>query len=906
MSSSLAPESLVAYPIDGLDRLKSCSEIQLPAQNKAWLVNQASSWVEPVLALCEQLSALSRQPNSAHLQPIYAQLLQLFDASGIVIVLGEHCFSFGLLTETGQVNGVLAWLRQNSVGGCFRCNGFNKAIPLAFYYPVQLGGVLAVGLDETHDLGLVWLRSPGDYQGWTEQQLLMADLLAGLKRHQLDSDAVPNQDCLVEFDTLPSRLTTPSQFQLLAAEQSFRELADAAPVLIWLSDLDKACYWFNKTWLDFTGRTMSEEVGNGWTEGVHPEDFERCLDIYIRHFEQRLPFRMEYRLRRHDGEYRWIDDSGAPRINAEGVFEGYIGSCVDITEVRNSKAANDFFNVSHEIIFSTDLSGIILDCNQRFVEVSGYSRPELIGQPIRILKSGLHDEAFYTRLWQAVCKEGYWHGEVTNRNKKGEIFSAVTTITSVRDAAGVAIRYLVIASDISAVIEKHRQLQDLAYYDSLTGLPNRLMLISRLEQAMTRVQRDGGCLAVLFLDLDGFKAINDSYGHDVADAFLVAISQEIQALLVEGDTLVRIEGDEFIVLLNQLANQRDADRQIKQILTACNQPMVLKNLHFRGSVSIGVSFYGQGFANLDLDSDSLIRHADQAMYLAKQNGKNRVHYFDDRIDALSNTRYETLNQIQEGLAANQFLLFFQPKVNMRNGELVGVEALIRWQHPFRGLLEPLDFMAVIEHHPMSVALGNWVIESALRQLGLWQRQGLDIPISINVDARQLNQHDFVELLQQRILAYPNFRPGRLQIEILETTAIYDREYATHIILACQKLGVEFALDDFGTGYSSLTHLRQLPINSIKIDRSFIKSMDQDHQDLAIVDSVIRMASHLGHEIVAEGIETLQQGEMLLAMGCDIAQGFLIAKPMPAEQIPGWLQNWQADSRWLAMAKLPKV
>ena len=686
--------------------------------------------------------------------------------------------------------------------------------------------------------------------------------------------------------------------ELVSSEQRFRNLANAAPVLIWLAGLDKLCYWFNQTWLDFTGRSMEQENGNGWAEGVHPEDFNRCLEIYISNFNKRLPFRMEYRLRRHDGEYRWIDDNGVPRFNQNGEFEGYIGSCTDVTEIRNSKAANDFFNISHEIIYSTDLKGIILDVNQRFLEITGYQREEVIGESVRLLKSGVHDSEFYANMWRSVANTDFWSGEVTNKNKAGTLYSAVSSITTIRDTSGQAMRYLAIASDITAVVEKRRLLENLAYYDNLTGLPNRLLLMDRLEQAMSRAKRHGNYLALLFIDLDGFKQINDSYGHEIGDEVLINLSQRMKQVVRETDTVARLGGDEFIVLLTELANQELAETPIDHLLKACSSPLIVQKLALSVSASIGVSFYSHKTEHQALEMDTLIRQADQAMYVAKQSGKNRFHCFDDLADSAINTRHETISHIQTGLALGEFVLHYQPKVNMRTGDVLGVEALIRWQHPLHGLLEPAAFLPLIENHPVNTELGEWVINTALAQLSQWQQQGLNLPISINVDARHLNQHNFLSNLKTAIETYPDFQAGSLEIEILETSAIFDHKTVNQLIADCQALGVEFALDDFGIGYSSLTYLRQLPVKTIKIDRSFVFDMDTNTADLAIVESMIGLVSTLGRKVIAEGVESLAQGEMLLKMGCDIGQGFAIARPMPAEQIPEWRGSWKPCENWL--------
>ncbi len=414
----------------------------------------------------------------------------------------------------------------------------------------------------------------------------------------------------------------------LASENLFRSLANAAPVMIWLSGVDTLCYWFNATWLAFTGRTMEQEKGNGWAEGVHSEDFNRCLEIYLTNFKQHLPFRMEYRLRRYDGEYRWIDDSGVPHFNYKGEFDGYIGSCIDVTDIRNSKVASDFLEYSQEIIFSTDLTGNIIDVNSRFLEVTGYQREELIGKHVRILKSGAHDKHFYTQLWTSIIETGSWNGEITNKNKQGKFYSSITTIHRIFDNTGQPIRYLAIASDITALVETRDQLKSLAYYDTLTNLPNRYLLMDRLRQAIARIKREGGYLAILYLDLDGFKQINDNYGHEAGDNVLMTVAQRMKQALRDTDTVARIGGDEFLVILPKFKFQNMYETPIKNLLKVISTPIIQEPLTFNVTASIGVSVYGGETAQLDVDINTLIKQADQAMYLAKQSGKNRYHFLE--------------------------------------------------------------------------------------------------------------------------------------------------------------------------------------------------------------------------------------------------------------------------------------
>ncbi len=687
--------------------------------------------------------------------------------------------------------------------------------------------------------------------------------------------------------------------QLILSEQNFRDLTNSSPAMIWIANIDKKPAWFNASWLSFSGHDLEHELSHGWQNSMYTEDHGRCLEIFNSHFNQRLPFQIEYRMRSKEGEYRWVDCNGVPRFNSEGTFKGYICYVNDISATKYSEVANDFFNSSHEMIYSTDLQGFIVEVNDRFLQVTGYNRDELLGRHIRIIKSGLHGNEFYVDMWNAVINTGFWCGEITNRTKNGEAYSVVSTITTIKDEMQNPIRYLAIASDISTVIEKRRQIEQLAYYDSLTGLPNRLLLKDRLAQAIARVGRLGNCLAIVFIDLDGFKLINDNFGHNTGDEFLIAISQLIKQTIRESDTVVRIGGDEFIVLLTDLENEQAADTPIEHLLKTCQTPIKINNLSLSVSASIGFTIYKDlsDIERVEVDVDELISQADKAMYVAKQSGKNCAHRFDGQVDDMSNTRTDTLRNIEHGLKHDEFVLHYQPKIDLHSGELMGVEALIRWQHPTRGLLGPYAFLSLLDNHPLGIELGYWVLNSALIQIDTWRELGLNIAVSINIDARLLHQPDFLSKLQGALAVFPNHQPGYLEFEILETNALQDRAQSIKIIQACKDMGIKFSLDDFGTGFSSLTYLQQLPIDIVKIDRSFVGTLEKDSKDYLIVKNIIGLVNNIGYDTIAEGIETIEQGEILLTMGCKYGQGYYIAKPMPAADMPTWKANWQIPETW---------
>ena len=557
--------------------------------------------------------------------------------------------------------------------------------------------------------------------------------------------------------------------------------------------------------------------------------------------------------------------------------------------------AASVFSHAGESIIITDTAGIIVDVNEAFTTITGFNREEAIGQNARILKSGQQSSEFYTEMWQTLQQKNYWTGEVWNRRKDGEVYAEIKTISAVHDEQGSTTHYVAIGNDITTMKEHQEQIERIAHYDILTNLPNRVLLADRLSQAMLQCSRHEQSLAVAFLDLDGFKAVNDAHGHDMGDELLIVLSARMKEALRENDNLARIGGDEFVAVLVDLATVEDCEPILERLLLAVFEPVTIDGVVLNVSASIGVTLYPQDNSAADL----LMRHADQAMYKAKQLGKNRYHLFDTAQDDAVKVQRESLEAIRRALDNHQFVLHYQPKVNMRTGLVVGVEALIRWQHPERGLLSPIEFLPVIENHAMMVEVGEWVIESALTQIGQWQAMGLNLPVStsVNIAAVQLQQPDFTVRLTNLLAAHPNVEPRYLELEVLETTALEDVHLVSTIMNDCMALGVNFALDDFGTGYSSLTYLRRLPASMIKIDQSFVRDMLIDAEDLAIVEGVIALAKSFKRDVIAEGVETIEHGTALLQLGCELAQGYGIAKPMPASDVPTWINDWKPDVSW---------
>jgi diguanylate cyclase (GGDEF)-like protein/PAS domain S-box-containing protein len=652
-----------------------------------------------------------------------------------------------------------------------------------------------------------------------------------------------------------------------------------------------------KSMLGYADNEIKDEISE-WESLIHPDDKDSALstlEVFLNN--KTKEYESEFRLQHKDGSYINILSRGFAVENEGGKITRVVGTNVDVTERKKTekklKLAANVFTHSREGIIITDAAGTIIDINDTFTEISGYSREDLFGQNTRILQSGQHSSDFYADMWQTISTTKQWYGEIWNKRKNGEVYPEILTISAVLNDAAKVQNYVGLYGDVNALRENIQKIEQITNYDALTNLPNRTLLADRLNHRMAQCQRHDTLLAVALLDLDDFKAVNDAHGHNVGDELLIILSQRMQEVLREGDTLARIAGDEFIAVFANLAQIQDCQLALERLLLLVSEPITVGEIVLQVSASIGVTLYPQDGA----DADRLIRHADQAMYLAKQAGKNRYHWFDTARDDAVNIRRESLDNISTALDRREFVLFYQPKVNMSTGEVVGVEALIRWQHPARGLVPPLDFIPTIEGHALSLDIGEWVIDTALSQINHWKSIGMTLTISVNISAYQLQQTNFVTRLSILLAAHPDVSPQDLSLEVLETSALSDIDHVTATMNASRELGVHFALDDFGTGYSSLTYVRRLPASLIKIDQSFVRDMLTDPDDLAIVKSVIGLARAFQREVIAEGVETIEHGTALLELGCHLAQGYGIARPMPASDVLTWISDWKPDDAW---------
>ncbi|UOA08213.1 EAL domain-containing protein [Methylobacter sp. S3L5C] len=606
-----------------------------------------------------------------------------------------------------------------------------------------------------------------------------------------------------------------------------------------------------------------------------------------------------------DGSLRIFDSVKVPLRSADDKIIGLLEVNRDITEKKALEeklqlAASVFTNTLEGImILSSD--GTILDINKAFSRITGYELDDIVGKNMRILNAGLQDNNFFETVWYNLNTKGHWYGEVWNRRKNGEVYAVMQSINTVSDEHQTSARkYVSLLSDITMIKEHENELEHIAHYDALTSLPNRLLLADRLYQGIAQSRRRGEQLAVIYIDLDGFKSINDNYGHEAGDQLLIAAAQRMKQALRDGDTLARIGGDEFVAILLDIGTIEASVPILSRILMAASRPVHFNQYTLQVSASLGVTFYA---STDNTNIDQLLHQADLAMYQAKLAGKNNYHFFDVVQDSHIRGHHESLERIRQALIAHEFVLYYQPKVNMQTAAIIGVEALIRWQHPSKGLLPPNIFMPIIADNPLAIDLGEWVIDTVLTQMERWTAAGLTIPVSINIDARQLQHSGFLESLRTFLAAHPTVNPASLELEVLEISAMEDLSKVSKVLEISKEMGFKFALDNFGTGYSSLTYLKRLPVTILKIDQSFVRDIIKDPNDQAIVKGLLGLAPAFDLKVIAVGVETIEHGTLLRQLGCDLAQGYGIALPMPANELPDWCLSWKPDPVW---ANIPSI
>jgi len=640
----------------------------------------------------------------------------------------------------------------------------------------------------------------------------------------------------------------------------------------------------NRRWAGMLGHepeALAPLTYDTWRGLVHPDDLPAAEDALSRHFGGTADYYdCQLRMRHAQGHWVWVHTRGRlwGRHPANGRPEWMSGTHLDITTAKRAEEAlrlyASVFLASPDGMMLTAPDHRVLDVNPAYCRATGYTREEIIGTV-----AALWSDPDNAPIARAVARDGHWRGERWATRRSGAVHPEQVAISSVHDEAGALSHHVTVFSDISHLKEYERRIRHMGLYDPLTDLPNRHLFITSLRDAMAATRHDGRLLGVATLDVDHLKAFNDGHGKVAGDALLRGLAANLEQALGEGDLLARIGGDEFAVMLASVASREALPARLEELHRAVADPGLALGRGQPFTASQGATLYPLD----DGDAEQLLRHASQAMYRAKQSGRDCTIVFDADSARDAEQRQHGLWRLREALGAGEFELHYQPRMNMASGEVLAVEALLRWRHPESGLRPPREFLPLLEGSPLELALGEWVLRTAVAEAA-----ALGVAVSVNISARRLLAPGFAELVGATLAAHPALPPAGLELEILEDEAVYDWQAAAPVFGEVRARGVRFSLDDFGTGYSSLVHLRHMPVDTLKIDLGFVQRMLESNDDAAIVESVIRLAAGFDLETVAEGVESTAHAERLMAMGCRVGQGFGLAPPMPAAELGQWL------------------
>ncbi|NGZ28612.1 MAG: EAL domain-containing protein, partial [Magnetococcales bacterium] len=587
---------------------------------------------------------------------------------------------------------------------------------------------------------------------------------------------------------------------------------------------------------------------------------------------------------RKDGTRFPVALSVTALFDDRGTLTGFMGIGQDLSEIKATqerlRMAEKVFVNAGEAIIITDIDAKIIDVNPAYSAITGYRREEILGLNPKVLKSGRHPPEFYQKMWQTIRETGTWEGEIWDRRKNGEIYPKWLSISSIRDKDGRATHYVGIFMDISRQKSTEEQLERLAYYDPLTNLANRALFRERLTHEMAMAARHERSLAVFFIDLDRFKYVNDTMGHAAGDELLQIVAKKLHTRVRASDTVARMGGDEFTIILTGAVRPEAISHIAQEMLDDIRTPLEIQGVEVRIGGSIGIAVYPQD----GTDYTTLTKHADMAMYLAKEKGRNNYQFFSQELQTRIFDRITLEDELHKAVTNQEFLLHYQPQYDLASNRVVGVEALVRWRQQGKGMVSPATFIPLAEETGLILPMGEWILETALRQTTLWHGQGADnLRIAVNLSPKQFQQPTLLPLVA-KLLEETSLPPTALELEITESTLMGNLEESIAIMKRLRELGIALALDDFGTGYSSLGYLKRFPVNTLKIDQSFVRELTCDSKDTVIIQAIIGLAHTMDLTVVAEGVETPFQLEFLREQGCDQVQGYLLSKPLPSQDV----------------------
>ncbi len=675
-------------------------------------------------------------------------------------------------------------------------------------------------------------------------------------------------------------------------EASLSSMLDNLPSMAWLKNTEGRYLAVNQKFADACGKAdvmellgkTSVEICPEWMINRFYEDDQAIMESG----KQAL---QELQIVEH-GEERWYEVYRSPILDNHGEVLGITGYVRDITVRKKSeeqlRLTAKIFENSHDSIIITDTKGTIISVNPAFTQITGYSAEEAVGQNPRILNSGKQSKEFYAAMWGELMKNGYWNGEVWNRRKDGASYAGRLSISALRDEGGRVTHYVGATSDITEFKLAQDRVRHLAYYDQLTGLPNGSLMRDRVNQLIISSQRDRREFALIFVDLDNFKNVNDSLGHHVGDLLLQTIAGRIRSSVRELDTVARMGGDEFVVVLPDVGAE-GAQQVARKIIGQVTNSFGIGAHRISMTASAGIGVFPKDGA----DIESILKNAELALYRAKSKGKNDFAFFTEEMNILAIERLRMENDLRNALLNEDLVLYYQPQVSMTTRRIIGLEALVRWPHPSLNMIPPDQFIAVAEESDLIIQLGEWTIHEACRQMKQWQRHGLQLlPVAVNVSAKQVRHSDFYDSVESA-LRKTGLESRFLELELTERAMMTDMDRTLDVMNRVGDMGVKFAVDDFGTGYSSLAYLKHLPLDKLKIDKSFVQDIAIDENDREISNTIIQLAHGLNLSVVAEGVETQQQMAILLGQGCDGAQGYLFSRPLPSHEVSAFLHAAQS-------------
>lgn len=684
-----------------------------------------------------------------------------------------------------------------------------------------------------------------------------------------------------------------AEAELAQSQQDYRELVESVQAIMWRAVPGGAFTFVSHEAEALLGYPLAEwtETPTFWMDIIHPDDRDWVMEYCITESAKLKSHVFDYRLIASDGRVVWVQDIVKVIPNSTRTRpQELVGVMLDITARKEAEAglrlSRQVFDNTAEGILITDAYFNVLEVNQAYLGITGYSREEVIGEKPVVMNTGLHNQQYYDELWRTLREEGKWVGEIWSRRKNGESYPEWLSISAVTDSKKIVQNYVAVFTDITQRKQSEERLQFLASHDALTHLPNRMLLQERIEQGLLRARRSNGKLAVLFIDLDRFKVINDTLGHHAGDMLLQEAARRLKECLRVSDTVARQGGDEFVVLIEDFSDVQYLSSVARKIMAVLAQPFILLNQELYISASIGISVYPQD----GMDIHALLKNADVAMYRAKESGKNTFHFYAAESNVHSVERLALENSLRRALEREEFVLHFQPKVNLRTGKIIGAEALLRWQHPELGLIKPADFISLAEETGLIIPIGAWAIEEACRQAYYWQQEtGQSIRVGVNLSARQFREDGLRQTIANALM-HSGLTADFLELEITESMIMQNAERAAGLLQHFRELGTLVLIDDFGTGYSSLGYLKHFPIDSLKIDRSFVRDIPQDSDDMAITQAIIALARSLDLKVVAEGVENRDQLKFLHDQGCDLMQGYLFSMPLSGEAFVEFLRE----------------